>query len=142
MGDAQVGRGGGGKSIWESSLSFFRPDLYVSPAPTSLPSTTCFLFFPVDLISPRHRRRTLLLFLSLFSFGLDLLFFLYFSESLLSRLSHSFYGYCSFFCSPLIYIEEYRNKWEKHRKDINFLHSIPYTFLFIYVTLSVYAFDI
>lgn len=33
-------------------LVIFHPDLYLSPAPTCLPSTTCFLFVPVDLIPP------------------------------------------------------------------------------------------
>lgn len=38
-------------------LVIFRPDLYVSSAPACLPSTTCFLFVPADLISPRYHRR-------------------------------------------------------------------------------------
>lgn len=46
------------------------------------------------------------------------------------------------FFAPFHYIEEYLNKWKKHRKLMNFLHFISYTFPFIYVTLSVYAFDI
>lgn len=65
----------------------FHPDLYISVASTCLSSTRCFLFIPVDLIPPTSLQHISSL-LFLFSFGFDLLCFLYAPEFLLSRLSH------------------------------------------------------
>lgn len=48
-----LGRQGGGVEVHLGELLvIFRPDLYVSPALACLSSTTCFLFVPVDLLSP------------------------------------------------------------------------------------------
>ena len=62
---------------------------------TRLPSTTCFLFVPVDLASPRHCCGTLPLssFLSFHLISTSSSSFS-FCESLLSHLSCFFYNYC------------------------------------------------
>ena len=58
-GEGGLGGGGGGEVHLGELLVIFRPDLHVSPAPTCLPSTTCFLSVPVDPISPQHCRHAL-----------------------------------------------------------------------------------
>lgn len=47
-----------------SLLVIFHPDLFVSPAPACLPSTTCFLLVPADLVSPRQRTPPLFSFIA------------------------------------------------------------------------------